>query len=325
MNLIRERTLTEPLLVNRIISPTGNVTGVNITIQLPGVDEAKEVPEVVAFVRETAEEIRTTYPDMEVRLTGMVLMNNAFSESSKLDMQTLVPISFAVMLISLGLLIRGFTGTFVTLSVIGFSIAAAMGMGGFIGLPISPPSASSPIIILTVAMVLMTACATPTKTADTAVKGPAWVMKGSGAFDVEGGKVFYGVGAAGGIKNKALLRKTSDNRARAEIAQTLETYVAYLAKDYMASTTAGDMSKSSEEQHVEQALKTFTKATLHGAQIVDRWMDPEDGTYYSLCELDMMAFKDTLDSYQELDAKVRDYVRDNADRMHGELEELENQ
>lgn len=179
-------------------------------------------------------------------------------------------------------------------------------------------------IILSVAMVLMTACAAPVKTADTAEKGPEWVLKGSGAFDVEGNKVFYGVGAAAGIKNKALLRKSSDNRARAEIAQTLETYVAYLAKDYMASTTAGDMSKSSEEQHVEQALKTFTKATLHGAQIVDRWMDPADGTYYSLCELDMMAFKDALDSYKELDAKVRDYVRDNAEKMHDELEEMEN-
>ena len=180
-------------------------------------------------------------------------------------------------------------------------------------------------IILSVVIVLMTACASkPVKTADTAAMGPQWVMKGSGAFDVEGGKVFYGVGAAAGISNKPLLRKTADNRARAEIAQTLETYVAYLAKDYMASTTAGDMSKSSEEQHVEQALKTFTKATLHGAQIVDRWMDPTDGTYYSLCELDMMAFKDALDSYKELDAKVRDYVRDNAERMHDELEELEN-
>ena len=69
-------------------------------------------------------------------------------------------------------------------------------------------------IILSVAMVLMTACTTQlVKTADTAAMGPQWVMKGSGAFDVEGSKVFYGVGAASGIKNKALLRKSSDNRA----------------------------------------------------------------------------------------------------------------
>jgi len=155
--------------------------------------------------------------------------------------------------------------------------------------------------------------------------GPQWVMKGSGAFDVDGSKVFYGVGVASGIKNKALLRQTSDNRARAEIARTLEVYVASLSKDYMASTTAGDMSESSEEQHVESALKTFTKSTLHGATIVDRWMDPSDGSMYSLCELDLISFKDALDNYKELDEKVRDFVRDNAEQMHDELEEMENQ
>ena len=150
-------------------------------------------------------------------------------------------------------------------------------------------------------------------------------MKGSGAFDAEKGKVFYGVGVASGINNKALLRQTADNRARAEIAKTLETYVASLSKDYMASTTAGDMSKSSEEQHVESALKTFSKSTLRGAMIVDRWMDPADGSMYALCELDLVAFTEALDEYQELDAKIRDYVRDNAERMHDELEEMEMQ
>lgn len=156
-------------------------------------------------------------------------------------------------------------------------------------------------------------------------QGPEWIYKGSGAFDVEKGKVFYGVGVASGIKNKALLISTADNRARAEIAKTLETYVAVLAKDYMASTTAGDFSASSEEQHVEQALKTFSKTTLHGATIVDHWQDPEDKTMYALCELDMFTFKEALDNYKELDAQVRDYVRKNAEKMHGELEELEAQ
>lgn len=180
-------------------------------------------------------------------------------------------------------------------------------------------------VILTMGIFLMTGCgSSPKPSADPASLGPAWVMKGSGAFDVEKGKVFYGVGAASGIRNKALLRQTSDNRARAEIAKTMQIYVASLTKDYMASTTAGDMSKSSEEQHVETALKSFAKATLHGATIVDRWMDPSDGTMYSLCELDMFSFKEALDKYRELDKKVRDYVRENAEKMHDELEEMEN-
>ncbi|UCG66847.1 MAG: hypothetical protein JSW12_07555, partial [Deltaproteobacteria bacterium] len=46
------------------------------------------------------------------------------------------------------------------------------------------------------------------------IAGPAWTYKGSGAFDVDKGKVFYGVGIASGIKNKALLFSTADNRAR---------------------------------------------------------------------------------------------------------------
>jgi hypothetical protein len=154
-------------------------------------------------------------------------------------------------------------------------------------------------------------------------KSPAWAVKGSGAFDVDKGKIFYGVGIASGIRNRALLISTADNRARAEVAKILETYVAYLAKDYMASTTAGDMSASSEEQHVEQALKTFTKTTLHGATIVDHWRDPEDGSLFSLCELDLFAFKEALNDYKELDSQVRDYVRDNAEKLHKQLEEME--
>ncbi|MBW2250450.1 MAG: hypothetical protein JRF60_07420 [Deltaproteobacteria bacterium] len=180
-------------------------------------------------------------------------------------------------------------------------------------------------ITLSMGILLVAGCATsPKPSADPASMGPAWVMKGGGAFDVEKGKVFYGVGIASGIKNKALLRQTADNRARAEIAKTMETYVATLAKDYMASTTAGDMSKSSEEQHVETALKTFSKTTLHGAAIVDRWMDPSDGSMYSLCELDLFSFKEALDNYKELDKQVKDYVRENAEKLHGEMEELEN-
>ncbi len=180
-------------------------------------------------------------------------------------------------------------------------------------------------ITLSMGILLVAGCATsPKPSADPASMGPAWVMKGGGAFDVEKGKVFYGVGIASGIKNKALLRQTADNRARAEIAKTMETYVATLAKDYMASTTAGDMSKSSEEQHVETALKTFSKTTLHGATIVDRWMDPADGSMYSLCELDLFSFKEALDNYKELDKQVQDYVRENAEKLHGEMEGLEN-
>jgi uncharacterized protein len=152
INEIKEIAIAEPLLVRRLISDSGHVTGINVTVQLPRINEMVETPEVVTYVRNLADEIRQSNPDMNVYLTGMIMMNNSFSESSKNDMASLVPISFAVMLFLLALLVGGFTGTFATLLVIMFSILSAMGLGAYFGMPLSPPSASAPTIILTVAI-----------------------------------------------------------------------------------------------------------------------------------------------------------------------------
>ena len=152
---------------------------------------------------------------------------------------------------------------------------------------------------------------------------PEWVTKGSGAFGGEAGRVFYGVGSVSGIRNNALARTTADNRARAEIAKIFEVYSASLMKDYMASTTAGDMSASSEEQHVEQAIKTFSAVTLSGVQIVDHWFHPDGTTVYALAQLDLDGFTNNLDKMKELNEQVRDYVRKNAERVHMDLEKEE--
>jgi len=148
--------------------------------------------------------------------------------------------------------------------------------------------------------------------------GPDWVNRGSGAYGGEKGTVFYGVGIASGIRNASLRRSTADSRARSEIAKTLDTYVAVLNKDYQASTTAGDMSASTEEQHVQQALKTYSQTELSGVLIIDHWVDT-DGTEFALAQLDMETFKANLDKMKELNARVREVVRANADKAFDEL------
>jgi len=177
------------------------------------------------------------------------------------------------------------------------------------------------IIGMAVAVVAMAGCGSDKPQMSNQIQhanGPDWVNRGSGAFGGEKGKVFYGVGIASGIHNMAMRRSTGDSRARAEIAKTLDTYVSVLNKDYMASTTAGDMSASSEEQHVSQALKTYSQMELSGVAIVDHWVD-NDGTEYALAQLDMDTFKNGMDKMKELNAKVRDAVRANADKAFDEL------
>ncbi len=148
---IKSIALHEPILLDKLVPERAHVTGVNITVQLPGKDLG-EVPEIVAFARGLVEEMHALYPDIEIRLSGMVMMNNAFSEASQGDMQTLVPLSFLLMLVTLALLTRSVSATVATLFVILFSILTAMGLGGYLGFPITPPSASAPTIILTVAI-----------------------------------------------------------------------------------------------------------------------------------------------------------------------------
>jgi hypothetical protein len=147
--------------------------------------------------------------------------------------------------------------------------------------------------------------------------GPDWVKRGSGAFGGEKGKMFYGVGIASS-HNVAMRRSTSDSRARAAIAKTLDAYVAVLNKDYQASTIAGDRSASSEQQQVQEALRTYSQMELSGVVIIDHWLD-NDGTEYALAQLDMASFKGNLDKMKELNASVREAVRAKADRAFDEL------
>jgi predicted RND superfamily exporter protein len=149
---IRRVATTEPMLVNRIVSKSGHVTGVNVTAQLPDAEKSKAVPEIVAFARKLAQEMEAKNPNIDIRLSGIVMMNNAFSEASQNDMRTLVLISFVLMLVTLAFLLKNVSGTIATMLVILFSIFVALGVGLFIGFPITPPSAITPNIVLTVAI-----------------------------------------------------------------------------------------------------------------------------------------------------------------------------
>ena len=152
---------------------------------------------------------------------------------------------------------------------------------------------------------------------------PAWAMKGSGAYEISTDKVFYGVGMASDIKQKALLYATADNRARAEVAKILDTYVDYLFRDYMTSLTAegSGASVAAEQQEVTQLIKTTVKVRLKGAQIVDRWQDPKTGILYSLCRWELQDVKTALVDDTRLDAGLRDFIDQNAEKVHEIIEE----
>lgn len=149
---VREVALQEPVLLNRLISPDGAVTGVNITIQLPGLDDEQEGPAVIAHVRQLTAQMAERYPDTQFHLTGMTMMNAAFPEAAQRDMATLIPWMFVIILLLVGLFLRVIGGTMATFAVIFMSIASALGIAGSIGMVLSPPVVSAPTMIMTIAV-----------------------------------------------------------------------------------------------------------------------------------------------------------------------------
>jgi hypothetical protein len=152
---------------------------------------------------------------------------------------------------------------------------------------------------------------------------PNWVHEGSAVLNEEDEHSIYGVGSVIGVKNEPLAWETAENRARAELAKTFRTYTAYLMQDYAASTTAGNFTKSTEEQNVERAIKTFSAVTLNGVRPIERYKDEDTSTYYVLTKLSFEDMKEALQQAQELDAEVREFVRKNAERAFKKLQEEE--
>jgi len=149
---------------------------------------------------------------------------------------------------------------------------------------------------------------------------PKWVHRGSGAYDGEHGKCFYGVGILAGVQNPGLARQAVDNRARGEIAKMFDLYIAAMMKDYQRSTTAGNFQASAEEQDIVSAQKTITEVTLRGVEVRDHWTDPRDNTLYALAILDMAGIMKGLDEQKQLNARIRDHVRANARRAFEDLD-----
>ena len=149
LDKIKEVALNEPLLLNSAISGDAKVTAVNVTISLPKGD-AEGSPKVVTYARDLVQQLKQKNPDIDVHLTGLVAMDNAFMEASMGDMSSLTLIMFALILVGLLIFLRSVTATLTILTIIVLSIISTMGFAGWLGVQLTPVSASAPTIVMTI-------------------------------------------------------------------------------------------------------------------------------------------------------------------------------
>ncbi|MEM7041259.1 MAG: MMPL family transporter [Pseudomonadota bacterium] len=148
---IRQEALSEAALVNRLISPDGDVTGVAVNFNISADQKDRLIPEINKAARAIIAEIAQENPELEFRLSGSAALDYAFVEAILRDAAMLVPVMVVVILVVITLILGSIWATLIGAAVVGLSIAAAMGLGGFLRIPLSPPSASAPSVIVTIA------------------------------------------------------------------------------------------------------------------------------------------------------------------------------
>ncbi len=148
---IRAVVRSEPLLRTRMINDAHTTTGVNVTLQPPG-KSLTELPEAANFARGIADELSQRHPDWHIALSGSAMLSLAFAEAPQADVSLLVPLMYGVLVVAMLAFLRSLSGMAVTVIIVAVSGATAMGCAGWLGYKLNGVSATSPTIILTLAV-----------------------------------------------------------------------------------------------------------------------------------------------------------------------------
>ena len=171
-----------------------------------------------------------------------------------------------------------------------------------------PTSRLAQLALISLISLGVIGCASKTKVeSDLKISGaPDWVNEGTNILNNRDGRLFHGVGQAPDMGDEALQISTADNRARAEVARVLSSYMDVVSDDFLASTGKGR--NADNEQAVTQEIKNLTKVNLSGARIIGRWRHKKTNTIYSIAELDMAHITKTMNAVDDMNEDLRRYI-----------------
>ncbi|EHY1007481.1 MMPL family transporter [Vibrio parahaemolyticus] len=149
---VKSIALSEPVLKSALVSEKGDVTVVNITVQLPEMDKTAEVEEVVSSINAMIDRYQRAYPDVTFHKAGIIAMNYAFMTAAQDDSSTLVPTMLVVILVFLTIMLRSILSVIATLIVIIGSVMATMGISGWAGMFLSTATVNVLTLIMTLAV-----------------------------------------------------------------------------------------------------------------------------------------------------------------------------
>lgn len=173
------------------------------------------------------------------------------------------------------------------------------------------------LVIAVLGAALLAGCAGtgPTRVeSDLGIKGaPDWVNEGTAILKTRDGRLFHGVGSAPPMGDRSLQTSAADDRARAELARVLSSYMDVVSHDYTAASGSGEQALLATS--ISRQIENITRVNLTGSRIIGRWRDEKTEIIYALAELDMAQVHDTLGQVQDMNESLRDYLKNQGDNI----------
>ncbi|WP_290567053.1 efflux RND transporter permease subunit, partial [Algiphilus sp.] len=151
---IRAEALADERITGIMLARDGDVTGIIAHFELPHETPEKEIQDVANATRDMmARFAQQPFADgITTHLAGVMMLNDAMSDTLLGEARSLYPIAFVVMFLLLGLLLRSFTATAATIAVILMSAGTTMGAAGWLGITLTSPSLTAGLVVMTLAV-----------------------------------------------------------------------------------------------------------------------------------------------------------------------------
>mgnify|MGYP001160877451 CR=1 FL=1 len=149
---IKNIATNEPDLDGLLVSSDMKVAVISVTVAMSDGDQTKEVQEISTYVRDIRQQLLSKYPEHDIYLTGVVMLNEAFLNVAEQDAQTLIPLMFASILILIALLLKSSIASICAFIVVAASVGTTMGIAGWLGYFVSMSTVNVPTMVMTLAV-----------------------------------------------------------------------------------------------------------------------------------------------------------------------------
>lgn len=148
---IRRIATSEPLLLGSLLARDERTTGINTTLRLPA-KGPREVTETTEAARALAARVAARHSGLDIRVSGMAIVNDAFMQASIHDLGLMLPLMVLVVLTAMAFMTRSVMGTTCIAVVLTMAATMSMAVAGWMRYPLTPPAVAAPMIVLTVAV-----------------------------------------------------------------------------------------------------------------------------------------------------------------------------